>query len=1102
VEHCQLYGTRGQEQSGIDLYGRKSGASQYTVYQCKRVRHFGPARIKAAVTTFLKGDWVGKTETLVLCTSESLVSKDRADEIEKQHERLQGSGVSLIPWDVDVLCEKLKAHPDLVHDFFGNAWVRSFVGEEAAKRLGRRLEPRQVLRLRQRLAEFYRRIFDTQDPGLPGDPGTRDEPLLLEHRFVVPDIADLRQDVLQPIQGAGLRSSGDVAYAPGDDTSSPWLDKLPREAGRGRQEIIASIRQPIPTWLARASRNVVLGLPGSGKSSLLRFLALDLLSQEPRLALFAQRWGQHIPVWIPFALWTRLIDSPQGEFRSLPDLLREWFHRWHEDALWPLVEEALRDGRLLLLVDGLDEWTSEAAAGIALDLLKSFVEQLDIPVVVTSRPHAYRQLGAQVLGWQEGELCGFTAAQQHSLAVTWFRHRELQLQAMGGAGGTTSAELAGRADARSTEFIREIQGSPDLRDLAEVPLLLALLIVFKFKGVHLPQHRFGVYAELVKHLAAVHPQRRQRAAAVSPVQGFPLGEDDFEKVLAKLAFTLHEQHGEGSIAANEAAGVIEAYLRDEDEGLGFSRREAHETAARLLETCQNTAGLLVRRTQTEVAFFHRTFGEYLAAAYIAGLPLDSRAEFVASRCADAAWREVILGLFWLTRAQEELRLYLERIEHTGLSRVQRYAADLILYEAAFGSFNCPVSDARRIAERAFECVEYDLWMPHRERVLDLVLGGLRSTRVRERVKAKITQWFPCYSARRNALYDIVSRWERSPETIECLWRGLHDEQTDNQRAAGKALLRHAGQDDEVANKVARLASDGADPMIKAAALEALLFGRPDYPELGELIEAARKSFSPELRLVAIMGKIQRAEQTEQDRKELMRLGSDFTRIDYRWRDEIPTALMRGWPGCPRILDACFQALDQRAGMHDHPIHRELAGYILLAGYAENPKVVQYCVDQLSKAEHPFIFLDHEHWKLLRDGFRDRPEIATAIDAWMENDDHRDSVMLSHAAMVCRTENAKRMLLSATDASRRMDHLTARALLEGWGMADPEVAAKLREVAFGPESEAGYIAYLLPDIIQDKVACRARLLQIFQQPECARPEFVIDGLARLGDTRGD
>lgn len=135
VEHCQLYGERGDDQAGIDLYARKTLSEKYSVYQCKREKDFGPAKIEAAVTKFLKGEWVGQTDVFVLCTHESLNSKKRADAFKAQNEVLREKGISFIRWDSDELSIKLKAHPEIVDDFFGRAWVVAFCGEVQAERL-------------------------------------------------------------------------------------------------------------------------------------------------------------------------------------------------------------------------------------------------------------------------------------------------------------------------------------------------------------------------------------------------------------------------------------------------------------------------------------------------------------------------------------------------------------------------------------------------------------------------------------------------------------------------------------------------------------------------------------------------------------------------------------------------------------------------------------------------------------------------------------------------------------------------------------------------------------------------------------------------------
>jgi hypothetical protein len=132
VEHCQLYGVRGQDQGGIDLYARPTFGSKYRVYQCKRERAFGAAKIRAAVEKFLQGDWVGRSDTLVLCTQESLEPTALALELERQAAALREQGITLIAWDSRRLSGALKEMPDLVDDFFGRAWVREFCGDEQA----------------------------------------------------------------------------------------------------------------------------------------------------------------------------------------------------------------------------------------------------------------------------------------------------------------------------------------------------------------------------------------------------------------------------------------------------------------------------------------------------------------------------------------------------------------------------------------------------------------------------------------------------------------------------------------------------------------------------------------------------------------------------------------------------------------------------------------------------------------------------------------------------------------------------------------------------------------------------------------------------------
>ena len=166
VEHAQLYGTRGQNQDGIDLYVRPRLGNKYRVYQCKRYKRLTASVIRSAAKKFLQGEWAERSDSFFLCASESFTNRRLAKEIEDSAQRLRAHGIAMKPLGCDELSEALREHPEIVHDFFGPHWLRAFLGEEVANRLRTRLSPEEVQRYRKDLREFCRTIFAYHDPGI------------------------------------------------------------------------------------------------------------------------------------------------------------------------------------------------------------------------------------------------------------------------------------------------------------------------------------------------------------------------------------------------------------------------------------------------------------------------------------------------------------------------------------------------------------------------------------------------------------------------------------------------------------------------------------------------------------------------------------------------------------------------------------------------------------------------------------------------------------------------------------------------------------------------------------------------------------------------
>ena len=402
VERCQEYGPPGQKQEGIDIYVRSLESSRYSVWQCKRYQKFSPSLVEGAVSDFLDGSWASKTDEFVLTLTVSTERTNLVEAIEAQGDRLRERNIRFLPLGITQISERLKDHPDLVDDFFGREWVRIFCGEDAVDKLSsRRLEPAEVIRLRQLLRRCYTEHFEITDPGLPsfiGPISPDHQPFRLVDRFVPPEILEEQQVSHAPEILEEQDSHTEMFnYSSGNQENRLLhTDGIEALSPSRRTRVMARpsvVRRPAIDWLSGSEQSVVLGDPGIGKSTLLRCILLDLLSTEPRYETCALRWGQYLPVWVPFAMWTRLVVESETKC-SLSDVLTAWLRKISaREDLIELVHQALEDSRLLLFVDGLDEWNDETAARTALTLLEQFVGERNVPAIASSRPLGYARMG-------------------------------------------------------------------------------------------------------------------------------------------------------------------------------------------------------------------------------------------------------------------------------------------------------------------------------------------------------------------------------------------------------------------------------------------------------------------------------------------------------------------------------------------------------------------------------------------------------------------------------------------------------------------------------------------------------------------------------------
>ncbi|MCP4658328.1 MAG: NACHT domain-containing protein, partial [bacterium] len=150
-------------------------------------------------------------------------------------------------------------------------------------------------------------------------------------------------------------------------------------------ELIARLAEPVEN--GEAARVVVLGGPGSGKTTLCRFAVVCLAGEGPRE--YAALGQELLPLFLPLRDYVRACN--EGEDRSLLDfLVDEARNRLQVPAPRNFFGHALDEGRAVLLLDGFDEVGSAGEREGMRERVQALCRLYPrTPVLLTSRTAGY-----------------------------------------------------------------------------------------------------------------------------------------------------------------------------------------------------------------------------------------------------------------------------------------------------------------------------------------------------------------------------------------------------------------------------------------------------------------------------------------------------------------------------------------------------------------------------------------------------------------------------------------------------------------------------------------------------------------------------------------
>ena len=407
--------------------------------------------------------------------------------------------------------------------------------------------------------------------------------------------------------------------------------------------------------LNREPRLVLLGDPGSGKSTFVNFVALCLAGEslgqtDANLTVLTaplpsqdqepppQPWehGALLPVRIVLRDLAARGLPPPGESAN-GDTLWNFITAELGETLKefaPRLKRELMDSGGLILLDGLDEvpdahrrreQVKQAVQGFAADLPRCHF-------LVTSRTYAYQRQAWKLEGFAEAVLSPFTPQQIEQFVERWYAH-------IATVRSLSEPDAQGRAALLKTAIGR----SERLAELAARPLLLTLMAsLHAWRGGSLPEKREELYADAVDLLL----DQWESPKVVRDAQGQPLVrqpslaewlEVDRAVVRAELNRLAFEAHRDQPRLDGTADLPQERLVC----ALMTVTRNPNVNPARLVEYIRDRAGLLSARGEGIYTFPHRTFQEYLAACHLTdhGFP-DELADLL--HADPNRWREVVL----------------------------------------------------------------------------------------------------------------------------------------------------------------------------------------------------------------------------------------------------------------------------------------------------------------------------------------------------------------------------------------------------------------------------------------------------------------------------
>ena len=348
---------------------------------------------------------------------------------------------------------------------------------------------------------------------------------------------------------------------------------------------------------------MILGKPGAGKSTFASYLATTCCRDRSQTG------------WIPVLLRLSDVVDTRTPFNLL-ELLGIAF-----DTEQPITQQILKSGKIFLILDGLDEVSSQLRQDICQEISNFINNSYANKVVITCRTDVkdYKLPSS----FERVEIADFDKTQQNQFIKNWFSITDEDPI------NWVTVRLKQHPECTDRTLINYFQNNQRLQELAKTPILLSLICLVYVSDGTLPEKRSSLYERGLDILLEQWDENRGVENRVESIIYNSLSSDDKRKILGELARYTFDQVENTVVFEQATALEIIANYRN------YSPQESLE----ILEGIAADHGLLFQSARKNWEFSHLTFQEYFVAQCFVQ---HQDWQVLAQNVCDPRWREVFL----------------------------------------------------------------------------------------------------------------------------------------------------------------------------------------------------------------------------------------------------------------------------------------------------------------------------------------------------------------------------------------------------------------------------------------------------------------------------